>query len=80
MAKTFSRRGLLKRPSKPIKSFKEKPVKILKKEYVEEVAEEKQPVKGVVETLASVVGKCSECGEPVAPGQTSVCVKHQRSR
>lgn len=22
---------------------------------------------------------CVECGEPVAPGQTYVCVKHQRS-
>ncbi len=24
--------------------------------------------------------KCVECGEPVAPGQSTVCVKHQRSR
>ena len=57
----------LGRPKKPIESFVEKP------KY--EKAHEANPFRDE----SSSGPKCVECGSPVAPGQTYVCVSHQRA-
>lgn len=88
MVRKGVRRGPYKPRTKPTKSSKEASVKKHKKEN-EEALQETEPIEVEAEVVeetpvldlpAPAIHKCSECNEPVAPGQNSVCVKHIRAR